>query len=131
MPNPWTGSPLRPRRALQRADLFDAAVTDSIARIHRHRGTALRGVQFGIEEVPPTQAPWVDNQIPLAAAIEPTGGQPARVVIYRRPLEHRAASSRGLRILVHRTIVEQVSALTGVSVEDLDPTGYADGDEDD
>ena len=44
----------------------------------------------------------------------------AQVVVYRRPLEHRAASRRGLRILVYRTIVEQLSALTGRPVSDFD-----------
>ena len=45
------------------------------------------------------------------------------MVVYRRPLEHRAASRRGLRILVYRTIVEQLSALTGRSVDEIDPDG--------
>jgi hypothetical protein len=44
-------------------------------------------------------------------------------VVYRRPLEHRAVSRRGLRILVYRTIVEQLAALTGRSVEEIDPEG--------
>ncbi|MGD7786751.1 metallopeptidase family protein [Propionibacteriaceae bacterium Y1700] len=131
LPNLWTRRPVRPPRLPQRQDLFDAAVTTSISRVQRHCPPALRGIEFGIEEVPPPQAPWVDHQIPLAAAIEPVGGQPARVVIYRRPLEHRAASRQGLKILVHRTIVEQLSALTGISVEELDPTGYADRDDED
>ena len=38
-------------------------------------------------------------------------------------------SRRGLRILVYRTIVEQLSALTGRSVEEIDPDGA--GAEDD
>ena len=36
---------------------------------------------------------------------------------------------RGLRILVYRTIVEQLSALTGRSVDEIDPDG-AGADED-
>ena len=44
-------------------------------------------------------------------------------MVYRRPLEHRAASRRGLQILVYRTIVEQLSALTGLSVDEIDPDG--------
>jgi len=67
----------------------------------------------------------------LAAAVEATTERAAQVVLYRRPIEHRAASPRGLRILVHRTLVEQLSALTGRSIAELDPTGYADGDDDD
>ena len=66
---------------------------------------------------------WAGDQVPLAAALEGTPERPAQVVVYRRPLEHRAASRRGLRILVYRTIVEQLSALTGRSVDEIDPDG--------
>jgi len=55
--------------------------------------------------------------------VEASGARPAQVVVYRRPLEHRAASRQGLRILVYRTVVEQLSALTGRSVEEIDPDG--------
>jgi hypothetical protein len=50
---------------------------------------------------------------------------PRQVVVYRRPIEHRAVSRRGLRILVYRTIVEQLSALTGRSVNEIDPEGVS------
>lgn len=83
---------------------------------------------IGVEEVPPPQAPWASAQVPLAAAIEATPDQPAHVVLYRRPIEHRSATTRGLHILVHRTLVEQLSALTGRSVDDLDPDGPNDFD---
>ena len=63
------------------------------------------------------------DQVPLAAALEGSPDRPAQVVVYRRPLEHRAASRRGLQILVYRTIVEQLSALTGLSVDEIDPDG--------
>ncbi|WP_331715771.1 metallopeptidase family protein [Tessaracoccus coleopterorum] len=40
-------------------------------------------------------------------------------MIFERPLEHRAGSRSQLRDLVHQTIVEQLSALTGRSIEEL------------
>ena len=67
-------------------------------------------------------------RVPLAAAVDAVPDQPARVVVFRRPLEHRAASRRGLRILVYRTIVEQLSALTGRSVDEIDPEGLSEED---
>jgi hypothetical protein len=82
---------------------------------------ALVGVTFGIEDVPDLPPSWAGDRVPLAAAVAADEQQMARVVVYRRPLEHRAASRRGLRILVHRTIVEQLSALTGRPVSDFDP----------
>ncbi|GAB3914409.1 hypothetical protein GCM10027613_07890 [Microlunatus endophyticus] len=59
--------------------------------------------------------------MPLAAAVAPTPAALGRVVLYRRPLEHRAATRPGLQILVHRTLVEQLAALTGLSIGEIDP----------
>ena len=58
--------------------------------------------------------------------MEETGERLAQIVLYRRPLEHRASSRQGLRILVHRTLVEQLSALTGVPTSEIDPLGTDD-----
>ena len=90
---------------------------------------ALIGITVGIQDVPHFEPAWSGDQVPLAAALEATPDRPGQVVVYRRPLEHRAASRRGLRILVYRTIVEQLSALTGRSVDEIDPDG-AGADED-
>ena len=52
--------------------------------------------------------------------------------MFRRPLERRARTRQGLRILVFRTIVEQLSEATGIPVDDIDPDGHrADDDWDD
>ena len=73
--------------------------------------------------MPYLETAWTGAQVPLAAALEGDDNSLSQVVVYRRPLEHRAVSRRGLRILVYRTIVEQLAALTGRSVEEIDPNG--------
>jgi len=73
--------------------------------------------------VPFLQTAWSGDQVPLAAALDGDDDRLRQVVVYRRPLEHRAATRRGLRILVYRTIVEQLSALTGRPVDEIDPDG--------
>lgn len=118
------GPTARVRRTRSREAVFTEAVAASAARISRHCPDALSGVDLGVEEVPHLTTDWSGNQVPLAAAVEASEDHPARVVVYRRPLEHRAATQRGLRILVHRTIVEQLAALTGLLPETLDPEGY-------
>ena len=118
------GPTARLRRSRSRDAFFTECVGESAARITKHCPEALRGVELGVEEVPHLPVAWSGNHVPLAAAIEAGNGHPARVVVYRRPLEHRAASMLGLRILVHRTIVEQLSALTGLTQEHIDPEGY-------
>lgn len=98
-------------------ECLDAA----IAKVNTSCPEVLRSVDIGIEEVPVAVVQWSPESIPLAAAVEATDGRPAQIVIYRRPLEHRAASRSGLRILVHRTLVEQLAALTGLSTSEIDP----------
>ena len=119
LPNPY-GRPARPPRPANRADFFDDSVHSAVDRIAAACPDALVGVTFGIEDVPGLPPSWAGNRVPLAAAVEADAERMAQVVVYRRPLEHRAASRRGLRILVYRTIVEQLSALTGRPVSDFD-----------
>lgn len=104
---------------LSRAEAFLVAVQEAVTRISSSCPEALVGIDIGIEDVP--RAHSTGGRVPLAAATEAAGGFPARVVVFRRPLEHRSMSRRGLQILVHRTLVEQLSALTGRSVSEIDP----------
>jgi hypothetical protein len=129
LPNALTVRRAQPPHPASKADFFSEAVRDAVDRVGLQCPDVLVGITFGIEDVPHFNIAWSGDQVPLAAALEATTDQLGQVVIYRRPLEHRAVSRRGLRILVYRTIVEQLSALTGRSVEEIDPDG-AGADED-
>lgn len=126
LPNPLTGSPVRPAQPANRVAYFAECVSDSLDRIGEHCPQALRHITFGVEDVPTLDRGWVGERVPLAAAVAGTPQEFARVVVYRRPLEHRARNREGLRILVHRTIVEQVAALTGLEVATIDPDAVDD-----
>ena len=128
--NPYSRRPAHPFRPASKADFFNEAVQDAVERVARQCPDALVGVTFGVEDVPYLATAWSGDQVPLAAAIDGDADHLSQVVVYRRPLEHRAVSRRGLRILVYRTIVEQLSALTGRSVDEIDPDG-AGAEEDD
>jgi len=129
LPNSLTTHRVHPPHPASKADFFTEAVHDAVDRVGLQCPDALVGITFGIEDVPHFDMAWSGDQVPLAAALEGTANQPSQVVVYRRPLEHRAVSRRSLRILVYRTIVEQLAALTGRSVEEIDPDGA--GAEDD
>ena len=105
--------------SMSRAEAFLVAVQDAVARVNQTCPDVLVGLDIGVEDVPRAHA--MDWRVPLAAATDATSTAPARIVLFRRPLEYRSATRRGLRILVHRTLVEQLSALTGRSVHDIDP----------
>lgn len=124
-PNPLTGSPVPLRRSQRKSVFFVACVTEAVARIDKACPSALKDVGVGIADVPEFEPQWAGDRALLAAALQPTQDAPAQVVLYRRPLEHRADGRAELRRLVYRTVVEQLSAITGLSIETIDPSGEA------
>ena len=127
LPNPITGRPVPVRTRPTRGERFLQAIEDAIARVQRSCPDCLTSIDVGVDEVPTRPAMWQGltdhGAVPLAAAIDAEPGQPARVIIYRRPLEHRAIDDDDLLDIVHRTLVEQLSILTGRSTADIDPEG--------
>ncbi len=116
--------------ARSRAERFDDLVLDAVERLEERWAEQLRAVEFAVDEVPPADpvdGPATGDPVPLGAAVERTGERPARVVLYRRPIEARAPDARELAALVHDVVVEQVAELLGVEPGTVDP-GY---DEDD
>jgi predicted Zn-dependent protease with MMP-like domain len=116
-----------------RAQLFDDLVLDAVEHLERAWATQLRGVEFAVEDVPPELPTYdsdvlEDGEIPLARLLpERDAGRgrrtPARIVIYRRPLEVRAVDRGDLADLVHDVVVEQVANLLGKDPDEIDPDG--------
>ena len=125
-PNPITGAPLPLRQRPRGADFFAECLGTSVARTAAACPRAVVGIDIGFEEVPGTIAGWQSARVPLAAAIPAQDGRSGQVVLFRRPLEHRANSRGELRRLVHRALLEQLSALTGIGLDELDPRGETD-----
>lgn len=122
LPNPLTQSVVRVPGRQTAAEFFIAAMTDSVQRLMQTAPDALAAVDIGVEDVPGGAFDWaLLDRVPLAAAIDATPSRAARIVLFRRPLERRASDRQDLRDLVHVTLVEQLSALTGRSMHDLDP----------
>lgn len=107
--------------SLTRAEQFDELVLDAVERLER-RWPQLSGVEFAVEEVPPPGAElWSDEPVPLGRVVQAGPGEPARIVVYRRPLEVRAPVRADLGLLVHDIVVEQVADLLGLDPEIIDP----------
>jgi predicted Zn-dependent protease with MMP-like domain len=110
-----------------RAQRFDELVLGSVDRLEKSWSRQLEGTEFAVEDVPPSNpAPWERGGVPLGRYFPAGAGLPARIVVYRRPLETRALDGDDLADLVHDVVVEQVAHLLGRSPDDVDP-GYADG----
>jgi len=110
-----------------KAELFDDLVLDTVEALERRFAKELAGVEFAVEEVPPDLNVYdsdvlEDGEVPLARLLPGSAGRtgmPPRIVLYRRPLEFRAADREDLADLVHDVIIEQVANLLGVDPEDL------------
>jgi predicted Zn-dependent protease with MMP-like domain len=117
--------------ARSRGERFDDLVLDAVDRLKPRWGKQLSAVEFAVEDVPPADelvdgpARLSSDPIPFGRAQPAAGGDPAAVVVYRRPLEARTRDRDQLGTLVHDVVVEQVANLLGLSPETIDP-GYDD-----
>ncbi len=125
LPNPITSRPVGVPQRPRGLAYFLLCVQDAVAEVASHCPDVIDEIDIGVDEVPDARTLWNDigeyDAVPLAAAVEAVGGQHPRVVIYRRPLERRAADREDLHELVHETLVDQLVALTGRSVDEIDP----------
>ena len=107
-----------------RAERFDDHVLAAVERLERRWSRQLEGTEFAVEEVPPSSpAPWEHGGIPLGRYFPADTGLPARIVVYRRPVETRAVDEADLADLIRDVLVEQVAHLLARSPDEVDP-GY-------
>lgn len=109
---------------MDRTELFTECVRLAVEQVEQRCPDALYGVRIAVDDVP-TVTP-ATLAVPLALAVEPQDGQPAHVILYRRPLELRATSRSALRRLVHRVLVEQLASVTARSLTELGGPDLAD-----
>jgi hypothetical protein len=84
-------------------------------------------VELAVEEVPVLPPEWSDSTVPLSSYVEASGTRPPRLVLFRRPLEHRAEGATELEALLLTVIVEQLAEVLGLPPEDVLP-GYEEDD---
>ncbi|MHB8187198.1 MAG: metallopeptidase family protein [Dermatophilaceae bacterium] len=112
-----------------RTEEFDELVLDAATRIEQRLGKPLGDAEFAVEDVPPSDpAPWESSDVPLGRLFAAQGKMPARIVVYRRPVETRATDARELAALINDVVVEQVASLLGVDPRELDAGYDPDGD---
>jgi predicted Zn-dependent protease with MMP-like domain len=105
-----------------RAARFDDLVLDAVELLEQRWSGELEGVEFAVEDVPPSDpAPWEHGEVPLGRFFPAQGELPPRVVVYRRPVETRATEPREVAALTHDVVVEQVAHLLGLTPEQVDP----------
>src|SRR3954471_11452833 len=106
----------------------DDRVLDAVERLEARWASQLEDVEFAVEDIPPSDpAPWEHGEVPLGRFFPAQGELPARVVVYRRPVESRAVDGPDAAALVADVVVEQVAHLLGLTPEQVDP-GYGEAD---
>ncbi len=126
--------------ARSRGQQFDDLVLDAVEELERRWARELEGVEFAVEDVPsvplrPEPAPGDPHVVAdetaggivplgryLPAGIDASGRpSPARLVVYRRPLEVRAPDADELAELAHDVVVDLVARLLDLDPDEVDP----------
>ncbi|GAA1288193.1 hypothetical protein GCM10009590_13800 [Brachybacterium alimentarium] len=61
----------------------------------------------------------------LGRALPPSREHPARVIVYRRPIQTRCADDLELETLVRQVLSEQIGSLLHIEPEDVDPGAWS------
>ena len=133
------GEPERPTGA----ERFDAAVLDVAAELDARWGERLPHLEYAVEDVPglvgttsrdgpSPPSSWAGNGdhavVPLSSLVPGGRGRPARIVLFRRPVEHRCLDRAEMEAVVHALVVEHVADLLGLDAAEVDPRYRDPGD---
>ena len=100
---------------------FDALALDIVTGIDERWQDRLGLVEYAVEDAPQIPDDWDPDRVPLASLVRGTGPTPTRLVLFRRPIEHRAETRTDLESMVLTVVVEQVAELLGIDPELVDP----------
>jgi predicted Zn-dependent protease with MMP-like domain len=112
-----------------RGEEFDDLVMDAVEELEEHWATELAALEFAVEDVPPAGDTAfdpdivVDRGVPLGRLYRqglPEIEQPV-IVVYRRPIEARAADVEDRADLVFMVVVDLAAEFLGRDVDEIDP----------
>ncbi|QEP06459.1 MULTISPECIES: metallopeptidase family protein [Glutamicibacter] len=108
-----------------RPERFDDAVMASAQRLSQRWPGEIEKIDFLIDPVPSgkllDQAAALGERVPLASSKPAAPGRPARIVIYRLPIEQIAENAGELLDLVHQCVVHEVAQLWMKPISEVDP----------
>jgi predicted Zn-dependent protease with MMP-like domain len=96
-------------------------VLDVVTDIDRRWSDRLGLVEYAVEDTPQIPDDWDSGTVPLSSLVRGTGRNPSRLVVFRRPIEHRASDRIDLEAMVLTVVVEQVAELLGIPPSEVDP----------
>jgi hypothetical protein len=100
---------------------FDDLVLTYVRPLQRRLPEDLSGVEFAVEETPLLPVDWDPEDVPLATVVRASAETPPRIVLFRRPIEHRSEGRAEMSGLVLAVLVEQVAELLDRDPAEIDP----------
>jgi predicted Zn-dependent protease with MMP-like domain len=99
---------------------FDALVLRVVTDVDERWSSRLGLVEYAVEDAPQVPDDWTGS-VPLSSLVRGSGTRPTRLVLFRRPIEHRCDSRVELEGMVLTLVVEQVAELLGIEAHEVDP----------
>ncbi len=102
--------------------MFDDMVAAQIRRLNEAWPEMIQPVQFAVEDVPPSDpAPWEANHNVASRCFVAAHGIPARIVLYRMPMQSHAHNRADLQLAIRDELVGRIAELYGRRPEEIDP----------
>jgi predicted Zn-dependent protease with MMP-like domain len=105
---------------------FDDLVLDIVTSVDTRWQDQLGLVEYAVEDTPQLPDDWDSETVPLSSLVRGSGADPTRLVLFRRPIEHRCEGRADLEAMVLTIVVEQVAELLGIDAEKVDRRYRAD-----
>jgi predicted Zn-dependent protease with MMP-like domain len=100
---------------------FDELALGIVTEIDQRWQDRLGLVEYAVEDTPQIPDDWTSGTVPLSSLVRGTGATPTRLVLFRRPIEHRCETRTDLEAMLLTIVVEQIAELLGIDAEDVDP----------
>jgi len=119
LPSPLAPSGVPASRT--RSERFDALAVAVLDDIEQRWEDRMPPVDLAVEEIPVIAADWQSPRVPLGSLVPATATSRARIVLFRRPIEHRAEGPAELAAVILAVLVDQVADLLGVPPAEVHP----------
>jgi len=104
-----------------RRERFDDVALGIVEEIDARWQQQLGLVEYAVEDTPLLPDDWDPQTVPLASLVRGSGATPTRLVLFRRPIEHRCETRSELEAVILTVVAEQVADLLGIDAEQVDP----------
>ena len=100
-----------------RSGAFDDMVAAQIRRLNGAWPQLVKPVQFAVEDVPP----WEPEPSFASQCFPASHGIPARIVLYRMPIQSKSRSRMDLELAIRDEVVLRLAELYGRRPDEIDP----------